>query len=135
CLLFDTGGWVYAVVAVAGVGYAGMQMLSMSMLPDVISDHERREGGTVRAGAFSGVWTAVETIGLALGPALVLAILAITGFVSSTGDQHAVQSQTAVDGIVLALSAAPAILSALSLVALSRYRLAAEDAHAQNGNH
>ncbi|WP_430335442.1 MFS transporter [Rhodococcus sp. ACT016] len=134
-MLVDTGGWVYAAVGVAGVGYAGMQMLGMSMLPDVISDHERREGGSVRAGAFSGVWTAVETIGLALGPALVLAILAVTGFVSSTGDQHAVQSQTAVDGIVLALSAAPAILSALSLVALSRYRLAAEDAHAQNGSH
>ncbi|RVW08555.1 MFS transporter [Prescottella agglutinans] len=133
-LLVDTGWWVYAVVAVAGVGYAGMQMLGMSMLPDVISDHERREGGTVRAGAFSGVWTAVETIGLALGPALVLAILAITGFVSSTDDEHAVQSQTAIDGIALAISAAPAILTALSIVALSRYRLAAEDAHAQNGS-
>ena len=134
-LLAGTGWWVYAVVAIAGVGYAGIQMLGMSMLPDVISDHERREGGTVRAGAFSGVWTAVETIGLALGPALVLAILAITGFVSSTGDQHAVQSQTALDGIVVAISAAPAILTALSIVALFRYRLDAEDTHAQNGSH
>lgn len=134
-LLAGTGWWVYAVVAVAGVGYAGMQMLGMSMLPDVISDHERREGGTVRAGAFSGVWTAVETIGLALGPALVLAILAATGFVSSTGDEHADQSPSALDGIVLAISAAPAILTVLSIVALVRYRLEAEDAHAQNGSH
>lgn len=134
-LLVDTGWWVYAVVAVAGVGYAGMQMLGMAMLPDVISDHERREGGTVRAGAFSGVWTAIETIGLALGPALVLAILAVTGFVSSTGDEHAVQSPTAIDGITLTISAAPAILTALSIVALLRYRLDAEDTHAQNGIH
>ncbi|MGF7123072.1 MULTISPECIES: MFS transporter [unclassified Rhodococcus (in: high G+C Gram-positive bacteria)] len=134
-LLVDTGWWVYAVVAVAGVGYAGMQMLGMSMLPDVISDHEKREGGTVRAGAFSGVWTAVETIGLALGPALVLAILAITGFVSSTDDHHADQSETAINGIALAISAAPAILTALSIVALARYRLAAEDSYSQNGSH
>ncbi|NKS41213.1 MFS transporter [Rhodococcus hoagii] len=134
-LLVGVGWWVYAVVAVAGVGYAGMQMLGMSMLPDVISDHERREGGTVRAGAFSGVWTAVETIGLALGPALVLVILAVTGFVSSTDDTRVTQSQTAIDGIVLAISAAPAVLTALSIVALLRYRLEAETAHAQNGNH
>ncbi|PTR22202.1 Na+/melibiose symporter-like transporter [Rhodococcus sp. OK519] len=134
-LLAGTGWWVYAVVALGGVGYAGMQMLPMSMLPDIISDHERAENGTARAGVFSGVWTAVETIGLALGPALVLAILAVTGFVSSTGDEHAAQSATALDGIILAFSAAPAILTALSVAALARYRLAVEDAHAQNGNH
>ncbi|RVW00248.1 MFS transporter [Rhodococcus xishaensis] len=134
-LMTGGGWWVFAVVALAGVGYAGMQMLPMSMLPDVISDHERSESGTARAGVFSGVWTAVETVGLALGPALVLAILAVTGFVSSTGDEHAVQSATAVNGIILAFSAAPAILTALSVVALLRYRLAAEDAHAQNRSH
>ena len=34
----------------------------------------------------SGVWTALETAGLALGPAVVLAMLAVGGFVSSAGD-------------------------------------------------
>ncbi|XVA02251.1 MFS transporter [Prescottella equi] len=77
----------------------------------------------------------METIGLALGPALVLVILAVTGFVSSTDDTRVTQSQTAIDGIVLAISAAPAVLTALSIVALLRYRLEAETAHAQNGNH
>jgi Na+/melibiose symporter-like transporter len=99
----------------------------MSMLPDVITDHEERGGGAVRAGAFSGVWTAAETIGMALGPALVLIILAVTGFVSSSGDEVAEQSSGALTGIVLAFTAAPAALVAMSMLILRRYRLAAEE--------
>ncbi|MFE3293549.1 MFS transporter [Rhodococcus sp. NPDC059234] len=126
-LLAGHGPWVYAAVGVAGIGYAGMQMLPMSMLPDVITDHEERGDGAVRAGAFSGVWTAAETIGMALGPALVLVILAVTGFVSSSGDQVAEQSSAALTGIVLAFTAAPAALVGVSMLILRRYRLAAEE--------
>jgi GPH family glycoside/pentoside/hexuronide:cation symporter len=126
-LIVAPGPWVYAVVAVAGIGYAGMQMLPMSMLPDVISDHENTAAGSVRAGAFSGVWTAAETLGFALGPAVVLAILAVTGFVSSTGDSPVAQSDGAITGIVIALAAVPAVLVAASMVALRGYRLAAEE--------
>ncbi|GAA4481558.1 MFS transporter [Rhodococcus olei] len=126
-LLAGAGPWIYPVVAVAGIGYAGMQMLPMSMLPDVISDHEERTGGSVRAGAFSGVWTAAETVAMALGPALVLLILAATGFVSSDGDDVAAQSHTALTGIALAFTAAPALLVTVSMLVLRRYRLAAEE--------
>ncbi|MGW5076462.1 MFS transporter [Rhodococcus sp. NPDC004095] len=126
-LLAGAGPWIYPVVAVAGIGYAGMQMLPMSMLPDVITDHEQRAGGTVRAGAFSGVWTAAETVAMALGPALVLVILAATGFVSSSGDDVVAQSETALTGIALAFTAAPAVLVAVSMLVLRLYRLAAED--------
>ncbi len=126
---------MYAVVAVAGVGYAGMQMLGMSCCRTSSVITNAGEGGTVRAGAFSGVWDGRGDDRLALGPALVLVILAVTGFVSSTDDTQVTQSQTAIDGIVLAISAAPAVLTALSIVALLRYRLEAETAHAQNGNH
>ncbi len=126
-LLATPGPWVYAVVALAGIGYAGMQMLPMSMLPDVISDHENATTGSVRAGAFSGVWTAAETVGLALGPAVVLAILAATGFVSSAGGETVIQSDGAVTGIVIAFAAVPAVLVVASMVALRGYRLAAEE--------
>ena len=54
------------------------------MLPDVISAEEQRTG-QVRAGVFAGVWTAGETLGLALGPALYGLILAVGGYVSSAG--------------------------------------------------
>lgn len=131
-LLSGPGGWVYAVVALAGIGYAGMQMLPMSMLPDVISDHETRSAGAVRAGAFSGVWTAAETVSMALGPAVVLLVLAATGFVSSAGADPAPQSDTAITGIVLAFALVPALLVAASMWALRGYRLAAEE---RNRNH
>lgn len=128
-LVVTAGPWVYPVVAIAGIGYAGMQMLPMSMLPDVITDHEQRTGGVVRAGMFSGVWTAAETVAMALGPALVLLILAATGFVSSSGAGPAAQSTSALTGIAVAFTAAPAVLVAASMLVLRRYRLAAEDAH------
>lgn len=131
-LLATPGPWVYVVVALAGIGYAGMQMLPMSMLPDVISDHEDAADGSVRAGAFSGVWTAAETVGMALGPAVVLAILAVTGFVSSAGEQTVTQSDGSITGIVIAFAAMPAVLVAASMVALRGYRLAAEERNRSN---
>lgn len=73
------GPWVYAVVALAGVAYAGMQLFPLAMLPDVIS-----AAGRERGGAMSGLWTAGETAGLASGPAVVLLMLAVTGFRSTT---------------------------------------------------
>ena len=90
-MLWAPGDWIYAPVAIAGIAYAGMQSLPMSMLPDVISHDERTSrsgaGGTGRAGSFSGVWTAGETVGFALGATALAIILAVTGYVSSTADE------------------------------------------------
>ncbi|MCC2334706.1 MFS transporter [Cellulomonas wangsupingiae] len=120
------GAWVYGPVALAGIAYAGMQLYPLAMLPDVAAV-DARERGVDRAGVLSGVWTAGETAGLALGPTLVLGVLAVTGFVSSTGDEVVTQPGSALTGIVVAFSLLPAVLVALSLVPLSRYRLSAAD--------
>ena len=53
------------LVVVVGIGYAGMQMFPLSMLPDVIAADEASSGAR-RAGVFTGVWTAAETLGLAV---------------------------------------------------------------------
>ncbi|MBT0992951.1 MFS transporter [Cellulomonas sp. DKR-3] len=119
------GAWVYAPVALAGVAYAGMQLYPLAMLPDV-AVVDARERGVDRAGVLGGVWTAGETAGLALGPTLVLALLAVTGFVSRTGDEVVAQPGSALTGVVVAFSALPAVLVGLSLIPLSRYRLTAE---------
>ena len=84
--LWEPGDWIYASVAVAGIAYAGMQSLPMAMLPDVIS-HDEVANGPGSAGAFSGVWTAGETIGFALGATALTIILAVTGYVSSTAEE------------------------------------------------
>lgn len=125
--IWTPGVWIYAPVALAGIAYAGMQTLPMAMLPDVIS-HDEREHGAGRAGTFTGVWTAGETIGLAFGPVILAVILALSGYVSRVaGDASVVQSDATITGIVLSFSAIPAALMALSLLPLARYRLRRTD--------
>ncbi len=114
-------GVVYAAVALVGVGYAGGQMFPLAMLPDVASVDAARSGEN-RTGVFTGVWTAGETLGLALGPGLYAVVLAFGGYVSST-DSTAVQPGSAVTAIALGFSVVPAVLVLASLVLLLRYRL------------
>ncbi len=121
-LLWAPGTWVYAPTALAGVAYAGMQALPLAMLPDVIA-HDARTHGDGRGGAFSGVWTAGETTGMALGAAALSLVLGATGYVSTRAGETAVQPASAVDGIALSFSAVPAVLVLVSLVPLVRYGL------------
>ena len=124
--LWAPGDWIYASVAAAGISYAGMQSLPMAMLPDVIS-HDEIAHGPGRAGAFSGVWTAGETIGFAFGATALTVILALTGYVSSTAGQMVTQPDAATAGIVISFSIVPAALIGLSLLTLARYRLRRAD--------
>ncbi len=119
------GPWVYGVVAVAGIGYAGMQTFPLAMLPDTISVDAARTG-VDRAGSLAGLWTAGETAGLAAGPALVLVVLGLCGFVSSTAGTL-VQTSAATTGIVVAFSLVPAVLVAASLLLWRRYPLRQAD--------
>lgn len=120
------GPWIYLPVGVAGIAYAGMQSLPMAMLPDVIS-HDEIAHGPGQAGAFSGLWTAGETVGFALGAAALSVILAVTGYVSSTAGATVTQPDAAVTGIIISFSVAPAMLLALSLITLARYGLRRHD--------
>ncbi|GAA1468782.1 MFS transporter [Microbacterium thalassium] len=120
------GAWIYIPVGIAGIAYAGMQSLPMAMLPDVIS-HDERANGPGQAGAFSGLWTAGETVGFALGAAALSVILAVTGYVSSTAGATVTQPEAAVTGIIVSFSVAPSILIAVSLVTLARYGLRRHD--------
>ncbi|MBB5958020.1 Na+/melibiose symporter-like transporter [Saccharothrix tamanrassetensis] len=109
---------VLGLMAVVGVGYAGMQVFPLAMLPDVITAQEQRSGAT-RAGLFSGVWTAGETLGLALGPGVYGLVLAVGGYVAST-DGAAVQSPGAVSAALIGFTAIPAVLAVVALPLLPR---------------
>ncbi|WP_223231168.1 MFS transporter [Microbacterium jejuense] len=125
-VLWAPGDWIYVPVGVAGIAYAGMQSLPMAMLPDVIS-HDERTHGAGRAGEFSGVWTAGETVGFALGATTLSLILALTGYVSRAAGEIVQQPDAAVTGIVVSFSLVPAVLIAASLVTLARYPLRRAD--------
>ena len=72
------------------------------------------------------MWTAGETLGLALGPGLFALVLALGGYVSSTGGDVA-QPGSALTAIVLGFSVLPALIVLLSLAWLARYPLDAAE--------
>ena len=116
---------VYGLVAACGIAYAGMQLFPLAMLPDTIAA-DAASSGRRRAGIFTGVWTAGETGGLALGPALYALALGLGGFVSSRPDHRVLQPETALTAISLGFSLLPAVLLLASLPLLLRYDLTAD---------
>ena len=112
---------VFAATALVGVGYAGCQVFPMAMLPDAAAIDSARTGEN-RAGVYTGVWTAGETLGLALGPAVFALVLAMGGYVSSTGGS-VTQPDSALSAITLGFSLLPAALVLTILVWLRRYSL------------
>jgi Na+/melibiose symporter-like transporter len=111
---------VYLITAVIGGGYAGQQVFALAMLPDCIAlDAERT--GRRQAGVFTGVWTAGETFGLALGPGIFALVLQAFGYVSSDTGTAAVQSGTAKLGVLLGFTLLPALIVGLAVFVLRGY--------------
>ncbi|MGW0177181.1 MFS transporter [Rhodococcus sp. NPDC003322] len=102
-----------AVVAVLGIAFAGLQLLAFAMLPDAVAAAESRGSG--RAGAYTGVWTATDAFGSALGPYVYSAVLALGGFVSATEGQAVAQSDSARTAILLGFTVLPTLLMAVAL--------------------
>ncbi len=123
---------VYALTALTGIGYAGCQLFPLAMLPDTAA-HDARRTGANRIGVFTGVWTAGETLGLALGPAIYALVLALGHYRSST-DGGVAQPASAVLAITVGFSVIPAVLILASLLALRGYSLTREDVEADGHN-
>lgn len=107
-----------AVVAVLGVAFAALQLLPFSMLPDVI-----RAAGTARAGTYTGVWTATEATGGALGPYAYALCLAAGGFVASTAGETVTQSPAALAAIRYGFGLLPAAVMLVAVLLQRRYTL------------
>ncbi|WP_306214251.1 MFS transporter [Actinoplanes sp. RD1] len=110
----------YVVVALVGCGYAGQQVFAMAMLPDRVA-HDTATTGRRRAGLYTGLWTAGETLGLALGPGIYALILQAFGYVSSSTGVAAVQDATARWGVLLGFTVVPALLMGCAVVLLRDY--------------
>jgi GPH family glycoside/pentoside/hexuronide:cation symporter len=112
---------VFATTAVIGIGYAGAQVFPLAMLADTAAV-DASSTGENRTGLLTGVWTAAETVGLAIGPGVFALVLAAGGYVSSAGDE-VVQPDSALTAITLGMSLLPAALVLLSLLSLTRYSI------------
>ena len=108
-----------------GAGYAGTQLFPYAMLPDTISA-DTIKTGLRRAGAYTGIWTAADKAGFAVGPAVFAAILALTGFIETEGGAIISQPASALLGVKIGFALLPALLMGLSIVLLRRYRLDAQ---------
>ena len=107
-------------IGLLGVGFAGLQVFPFAMLPELI-DADARTTGLRREGVFTALWFVGEKAGFALGAWLVSGILAVTGFLERRGGELIGQADSALLGVHLATSLAPAILAALSLPLLLHY--------------
>jgi GPH family glycoside/pentoside/hexuronide:cation symporter len=114
--------YAYGCVLVIGVGYAGLQLLQYSMLADtIVADAE--QSGRRRAGVFTGVWTAAETVVFALGALVLAALLAAAGFVSSDLDHPVEQPQSALTAVQWGAPLIAVAVMAFAVAATTRYDL------------
>jgi Na+/melibiose symporter-like transporter len=116
---------VYLVVALIGAGYAGQQVFALAMLPDCVA-YDTARTGRRQAGVFTGLWTAGETFGLALGPGIYGLVLQMSGYVSSATGSAAAQPDSARTGVLLGFTVLPALLVGLGLLAMRGYDLTPE---------
>ncbi|MGN0064268.1 MAG: MFS transporter [Nocardioides sp.] len=110
-----------AVVVAMGVAFAGLQLFAFSMGPGAVAAADA--GGDGQAGGYTGVWTATEALGTAVGPYVYSAALALGGFVSSTAGQDVVQPDSAITALLVGFTVVPAVLMALAMFFQARYRL------------
>jgi Na+/melibiose symporter-like transporter len=115
----------YLIVAVIGVGYAGQQLFGLSMLPDTIA-YDTIRTGKRQAGVFTGLWTAGETLGLAVGPYIFLQTIGLFGYVSSTTGHAAAQTSSAELGVLLGFTVVPGVMVGLALLFLRAYDLTSD---------
>ncbi|MFE6555395.1 MFS transporter [Streptomyces sp. NPDC057746] len=110
-----------AAVAMQGVAFAAMQLMPLSMVPDVIA--AAGSAGTVSAGSYTGLWTAAEATGGALGPYVYSACLAAGGFVASTAGEHTTQSSGALAAVRYGFTLVPAVFMTIAIALQRRYTL------------
>jgi len=115
---------LFGMLLIAGVGDAGTQLFSGSMVPDTVEVEEQRSGRR-REGAIFGAWIFCRKLGMAGGAFLVSVGLSLSGFVG--GDTAgAVQSARALSGIRILYGLLPAALYLLAMLVLTRYDLSQE---------
>lgn len=114
--------WVlYARAAALGGTISGILICGQSMILDVI-ELDRRLSGLNRQGVASAAFSFVEKVMYAVGPALILALLAIYGFDASL-PRDVMQSDGALFAITLGMAWIPATCSIGMIMVLLFYNL------------
>lgn len=112
-----------AIIVFLGIAFSGMQLFAYAMLPDVV-----RAGGrdNSQAATFTGVWSATEAAGTALGPYIYSTVLAIGGFVSSSANETVQQTPEAMTAMLIGFTVLPAVMMVVAFLVQRRYALVPE---------
>lgn len=117
CLVIPAGNipFILVVIFLMGAGISASQVLTYSILPDVVEVDELKNG-VRREGAIYGLTMFLYKICSAVSVAAVSAAMGLFGYVESTGGTEIVQSDSAVMGIRILISCAPAVCFVISAV-------------------
>lgn len=126
CLVIPAGNipLVLTVTFMMGVGISASQVLTYSILPDVVEVDEMKNG-VRREGAIYGLTMFLYKICSAVSVAAVTAAMGLFGYVESTGTEI-VQSDSAVMGIRILISCVPAFCFVISAVIVKKLPLGRE---------
>lgn len=106
-----------------GFGFAGLQVIPYSLLADVIR-YDARLTGFPREAILTGIWTACEKTGFALGPLVAGTLLALFGFIENSVSGNIVkQTESVLDGILITVSLVPAFFVIVSVVTISHIKV------------
>ncbi|MBT5242554.1 MAG: MFS transporter [Rhodospirillaceae bacterium] len=126
--LLATPAEAFGVTLLRGValGFLGGATLLMgqAMLPDTM-EYDLRITGLRREGVYAGVYTTIEKLAFAFGPAITGIVLAAMGYVASS-DGIAEQPDSAILAVYICAAGLPAITGLLAALSLLGYDLTEE---------
>jgi GPH family glycoside/pentoside/hexuronide:cation symporter len=110
---------------IAGLGAGGLLLVGQSMLPDTM-EHDYRLSGLRREGVMAGVYTTIEKVSFALGPALAGLLLGAAGYIQAA-DATVEQPEAAKMAIYACAAVIPVVTLAISCLLLLGYDLKEEN--------
>lgn len=116
---------IIIVVILIGAGISASQVLTFSILPDVVEVDELKNG-VRREGIIYGSTMFFYKISSAVIVALVTSCMGLFGYVESAGDTVVQQSSGAISGIRLLISCVPALCFVLSAIFVKKLPLGKE---------
>lgn len=116
---------IIIVVVLIGAGISASQVLTFSILPDVVEVDELKNG-VRREGIIYGSTMFLNKVSSAVIVAIVTSFMGLFGYVESAGDAIIQQSSSAIFGIRLLISCVPALFFVLSAIFVRKLPLGKE---------
>lgn len=117
----------FALMIIIGFGYSAYMIFPWSMMADAVT-HAKTYTDLSLEGVFNGWWTALQKVGIALGPFVIGWMLQLAGFQASVDGSFPPQSDAALFALRLGISVVPAAMFALTLIGIYRWPLGREQA-------